>query len=70
MFWQHSGKCDMCHNAVLSCRTQYTVTEIRALCVTFTVVHEVTLSVADWQIYIFGGVTREKERETTWKIQA
>ena len=66
MFWLHSEKCDVCDNAVVSRGMQYTVMEIMVLCVTFTVAHEVTLSVADWQIYIFGGDTCE--RDTTWKI--
>jgi len=42
---------------------QYTVMKIMVLRVTFTVVHEVTLSVEDWQIYIFGGETCERERD-------
>jgi hypothetical protein len=47
----------VCNIVVLSCGMQYAVMEIMGLCVTFTFVHEVTLSVADWQIDIFGGET-------------
>ena len=58
----------MCNIADLSCGMLYAGMEKMALCVTFTFVHEVTLSVADWQIHIFGGGTWERERETTWKM--
>jgi hypothetical protein len=59
VLWQHSEKCDVCTRniAVLSCGMQYAVMEKMVLCVTFTFVHEVTLSVEDWQIYIFGWET-------------
>jgi hypothetical protein len=62
VFWQHSEKCDVCKNAVVSRGMQYFVMEIMAVCVTFTVVHEVTLSLADWQICIFGGESCVRER--------
>jgi hypothetical protein len=55
VFYQHSEKCDVCSIAVLSCGMQYAGMELMALCITFTFVHEVTLSVADCQIDIFGG---------------
>jgi hypothetical protein len=61
VFWQHSEKCDVYNIAVLSCGMQYTVMEIMAVCVTFTLMHEVTfISGGLANLYFWWGNLRER----------